>query len=241
MMNKTVFLMALVALIVALLTATVSATPDDEAPGCCKALTAECLACVAGETVEEYCKANPETIGCPPAHHDEKEWKSYVHASVHGMAESDSRKKPFQKYSVHALTDTTSKVTAKGENAKGKATAAAKANVDDWWGSQADSKSETSAEVVITDGVVEGAVSEHLDANSNGKYSWGEAKGKADAKGYGYIWKKNNPAPTPTPDEKWEKKWKKPSHGWKRPHKKWGHRRPAHKKWRKWGHKKAEE
>lgn len=207
MMNKTVFLMALVALIVALLTASVSAT------------------CEAG------------TEGCPPAHHDEKEWKSYVHASVHGKAETDSRKKRGQKYSVHALTDTTSKVTAKGENAKGKATAAAKANVDDWWGSQADSKSETSAEVVITDGVVEGAVSEHLDANSNGKYSWGEALGKADAKGYGYIWKKNMPAPPSPPEDKWEKKWKKPSHGWK----KWGHRRPAHKKWRKWGHKKAQE
>ena len=41
-------------------------------------------------------------------------------------------------------------MTAKGENAKGKASAKAKANVDDWWGSQADSKSETSAEDSVT-------------------------------------------------------------------------------------------
>ena len=73
-------------------------------------------------------------------------------------------------------------MTAKGENAKGKARASAKANVDNWWRSQADSKSETSAEVTIKDDEVDGKVSEHLDANSNGKYAWGEAKGKAEAK-----------------------------------------------------------
>ena len=200
MMNKTVFFLALVALIVALLTVTVSA--QDAATD------------------------------------EELKYKSFVVARVSGEAESDSRKKRGQKYSVHALSDTNSTVIARGENAKGSATAAATASVDDWWGSAADSKSETSAEVVIADGVVEGAVSEHLDANSEGKYAWGEAKGKANARGYGYIWKKNNVNPTP-PEDKWEKKWKKPSHGWKKPHK-WGHKRPSHKKWRKWGHKKDE-
>merc|ERR1719323_342159 len=32
---------------------------------CCLAMTAECLSCAAGQTVEEYCKANPKTAGCP--------------------------------------------------------------------------------------------------------------------------------------------------------------------------------
>ena len=226
-----------------------SDSDSEDDPGvCCQALTAECEACKAGVSVRKYCKKNPDTDGCPEPEEaeDPKEWKSYVRASTSGEAEADSRgkrrghvvaessesvrarKKRGQRYSVHALSDTNSTVTAKGENAKGKASASAKANVDDWWRSQADSKSETSAEVTIKDGEVDGKVSEHLDANSNGKYAWGEAKGKADAKGYGYIWKKNNVGPTPPEDK------------WKKPHKKWGRRRPSHKKWRKWGHKKNE-
>ena len=32
---------------------------------CCKAMTAQCLACFAGQSVEEYCQANPSTSGCP--------------------------------------------------------------------------------------------------------------------------------------------------------------------------------
>ncbi|MBD3208904.1 hypothetical protein GF367_00610 [Candidatus Woesearchaeota archaeon] len=37
---------------------------DDEAVVCCMAMTAECLACVAGEDVEDYCADHPETAGC---------------------------------------------------------------------------------------------------------------------------------------------------------------------------------
>ena len=32
---------------------------------CCQALTAPCLACSAGLTVDEYCQQNPGTSGCP--------------------------------------------------------------------------------------------------------------------------------------------------------------------------------
>jgi len=32
---------------------------------CCKAMTAECLSCSAGSSVEEFCSANPTTSGCP--------------------------------------------------------------------------------------------------------------------------------------------------------------------------------
>ena len=38
---------------------------DEEPVACCEALTAECLACGAGMTVDDYCRENPETIGCP--------------------------------------------------------------------------------------------------------------------------------------------------------------------------------
>merc|ERR1740121_3193869 len=31
---------------------------------CCRALTADCLACSAKQTVEEYCAENPDTVGC---------------------------------------------------------------------------------------------------------------------------------------------------------------------------------
>ena len=34
-------------------------------PVCCKALTAQCLACAARQTVDEYCRASPDTVGCP--------------------------------------------------------------------------------------------------------------------------------------------------------------------------------
>jgi len=37
-------------------------TPD---PICCMAMTASCLACPAGQTVQEYCRLHPETQGCP--------------------------------------------------------------------------------------------------------------------------------------------------------------------------------
>ena len=37
-------------------------TPD---PICCMAMTASCLACSAGQTVQEYCRLHPETQGCP--------------------------------------------------------------------------------------------------------------------------------------------------------------------------------
>ena len=33
---------------------------------CCYAMTATCLACNQGESVAEYCKANPNTEGCQP-------------------------------------------------------------------------------------------------------------------------------------------------------------------------------
>ena len=32
---------------------------------CCKAMTAECQACAAGQTVLQYCTSNPTTPGCP--------------------------------------------------------------------------------------------------------------------------------------------------------------------------------
>ena len=31
---------------------------------CCRALTADCLACTEGVTVEEYCLRSPDTVGC---------------------------------------------------------------------------------------------------------------------------------------------------------------------------------
>jgi len=39
--------------------------PSAPAPQpCCKALTAACLSCVEGVSEEEYCEANPDTVGC---------------------------------------------------------------------------------------------------------------------------------------------------------------------------------
>jgi hypothetical protein len=32
---------------------------------CCKAMTAECLSCESGVSVDEYCHKNPGTVGCP--------------------------------------------------------------------------------------------------------------------------------------------------------------------------------
>lgn len=41
---------------------------ENNAPrACCKALTAECLSCSEGVSVEEYCKENPTTAGCKTA------------------------------------------------------------------------------------------------------------------------------------------------------------------------------
>lgn len=39
--------------------------PDSLKKTCCKAMTAECIACSKGMTEEEYCKENPKTTGCP--------------------------------------------------------------------------------------------------------------------------------------------------------------------------------
>jgi hypothetical protein len=39
-------------------------TGGDEPPMCCMAMTAECLACSAGKTKEEYCEGMPTTVGC---------------------------------------------------------------------------------------------------------------------------------------------------------------------------------
>ena len=41
-----------------------SAEEAEDAVACCMALTADCLACAEGVSVEEYCAANPETAGC---------------------------------------------------------------------------------------------------------------------------------------------------------------------------------
>lgn len=32
---------------------------------CCKALTAKCMACTTGKSIDTYCKTNPDTMGCP--------------------------------------------------------------------------------------------------------------------------------------------------------------------------------
>ena len=32
---------------------------------CCRALTADCLACAEGVSVAEYCLRRPNTVGCP--------------------------------------------------------------------------------------------------------------------------------------------------------------------------------
>ena len=37
-----------------------------EPTACCEALTAACLACAAGQSVEEYCRNHPRTLGCEP-------------------------------------------------------------------------------------------------------------------------------------------------------------------------------
>lgn len=40
-------------------------SPTDTPRACCRALTAECLACNADMTVEEFCARNEQVIGCP--------------------------------------------------------------------------------------------------------------------------------------------------------------------------------
>ena len=32
---------------------------------CCRARTAECLSCIKGQSISEYCRDNPGTVGCP--------------------------------------------------------------------------------------------------------------------------------------------------------------------------------
>lgn len=39
----------------------ISCTPKT----CCRALTAECLSCADGVSIDEYCADSPETVGCP--------------------------------------------------------------------------------------------------------------------------------------------------------------------------------
>ena len=34
-------------------------------PVCCKAMTASCLSCASGKTIDRYCSDEPDTIGCP--------------------------------------------------------------------------------------------------------------------------------------------------------------------------------
>ena len=38
-------------------------------PSCCRAMTADCLACAAGLSVPEYCANNIETVGCEGKSH----------------------------------------------------------------------------------------------------------------------------------------------------------------------------
>merc|ERR1719203_1254455 len=33
---------------------------------CCMGMTADCLACSAGVSVDKYCRKHPKTVGCPP-------------------------------------------------------------------------------------------------------------------------------------------------------------------------------
>merc|ERR1719316_2554834 len=42
---------------------TTSPAPEQPRP-CCRAMSAKCLACSAGQSVEEYCSENPSTAGC---------------------------------------------------------------------------------------------------------------------------------------------------------------------------------
>ena len=37
---------------------------DPNVRPCCRARTAECLACTLGQTVQQYCQSNPQTVGC---------------------------------------------------------------------------------------------------------------------------------------------------------------------------------
>merc|ERR1719291_1073987 len=46
-------------------TSPTTSAPPPPAQLCCKAMIASCLSCSAGQTVEEYCVANPKTQGCP--------------------------------------------------------------------------------------------------------------------------------------------------------------------------------
>ena len=32
---------------------------------CCRAMIAQCLACTESQTVDDYCKTYPDTVGCP--------------------------------------------------------------------------------------------------------------------------------------------------------------------------------
>jgi hypothetical protein len=39
-------------------------TASNDGIACCRAQTAECLACAENTTISEYCKENPDTSGC---------------------------------------------------------------------------------------------------------------------------------------------------------------------------------
>ena len=37
---------------------------DNNPRACCRARTAECLACTLGQNVQQYCQSKPQTVGC---------------------------------------------------------------------------------------------------------------------------------------------------------------------------------
>lgn len=51
-------------------------TGESPAQACCKAITAECLACQARVTEEEFCTIKPKTFGCPDKNADKKPAKA---------------------------------------------------------------------------------------------------------------------------------------------------------------------
>ena len=38
---------------------------SDQDRACCRALSADCLSCAEGITIDEYCANSPDTVGCP--------------------------------------------------------------------------------------------------------------------------------------------------------------------------------
>ena len=60
-------------------------TDTDDRRSCCRARTAECMACSFGQSVQQYCQSNPQTPGCQ----SNKFWLTVLHYKFKELIDRD--------------------------------------------------------------------------------------------------------------------------------------------------------